>query len=290
MHFNALRTIPCKDVSPEEDEYDATLSQYSPVNITRWSAFKNFLDLWEEANEGAPLEMKKETASDIKYLREYGCDYLKNTSLWDSLNSYEAWQADAQNNKTMKSPYFIGRNLCVRGRGHKPLSLFCPEACGCHRGDEDCPLTCPERDETTPTCPAHQARIFVMKDKDALWEGGYYCPRRPLTHSVDVGNKGVSAEEIRSILSPPPPPPENCALASTGACLEGGGLDPDCCAPCGEGSCAPGYTYAGQFFIDEETISSTYPDFYPGCGEIYCGNTCCVPTDEWDGARTAAGD
>ena len=99
----------------------------------------------------------------------------------------------------------------------------------------------------------------------------------------------MSAEEIRTILSPPPPP-ENCAAASTGACLEGGGLDPDCCAPCEEGSCAPGYTYAGQFVIDEETISSTYPDFYPGCGEIYCGNTCCVPTDEWDGARAAAGD
>ena len=43
--------------------------------------------------------------------------------------------------------------------------------------------------------------------------------------------------------------------------------------------------------IDEETRSSTYPDFDPFCGEAGgCGNTCCVPSDEWDGARAAAGD
>ena len=71
-----------------------------------------------------------------------------------------------------------------------------------------------------------------------------------------------------------------------------GGLivDIDCCAPCGEGECAPGYTYAGQIAIDEDTISSTYPDFYPDCDYSHCGNTCCVPSDEWDGARAAAGD
>ena len=71
-----------------------------------------------------------------------------------------------------------------------------------------------------------------------------------------------------------------------------GGLivDPDCCALCGEGSCAPGYTYAGQFLFDEATLSSTYPDFDPRCYLVMCGNTCCVPSDEWDGARSAAVD
>ena len=102
--------------------------------------------------------------------------------------------------------------------------------------------------------------------------------------------KGMSAEEIRTILSPPPPP--NCAAASTGACLRRGGVvDIDCCAPlCGEGGCAPGYTYAGQIAFDLETLLSTYPDFFPFCGEQpFCGNTCCVPSDEWDGAPAAAG-
>ena len=207
--------------------------------------------------------------------------------------SYEAWKADARsNNSTVKSPYWLGRNLCVRGRGHKPLSLFCPEACGCHRGDEDCPLQCPERNETTPVCPAHQWKNFVIEGKDATWYG-YRCPRMPQAHSFDVG---VSVRDARAALSRPAPP-TNCAAASTGACLESawdgsGGLivDTSCCAPCGKVSCAPGYTYAGQIAIDEATLSSTYSDFFPFCGESFCGNTCCVPSDEWDGARAAAGE
>ena len=56
------------------------------------------------------------------------------------------------------------------------------------------------------------------------------------------------------------------------------------------GGCAPGYTYAGQIAIDEATLSSTYSDFFPFCGESFCGNTCCVPSDEWDGARAAASE
>ena len=152
-------------------------------------------------------------------------------------------------------------------------------------------VLCPERDEKTPTCPAHQQRTFVIEGKDAFMLGGYVCPRRPQANSFDVGEKGMSAEEIRTILSPPPPP--NCAAASTGACLRRGGVvDIDCCAPlCGEGGCAPGYTYAGQFRFDLETVLSTYPDFHPFCGEQpFCGNTCCVPSDEWDGARAAASE
>jgi len=31
--------------------------------------------------------------------------------------------------------------------------VFCPRACGCHRGDQDCPTTCPERHASTPLCP-----------------------------------------------------------------------------------------------------------------------------------------
>ena len=72
-------------------------------------------------------------------------------------------------------------------------------------------------------------------------------------------------------------------------------FDTDCCTDCGEGSCAPGYTYAGQFLMDSEVLSSTYPDFYPSCLGFYyesypaklCGNTCCVPSNGT--ARAMAG-
>ena len=189
MHMSNLGSIPCKDVSPEGDDYDATLYQYS--QITRWTAFQGFLDKWEEANEAAPLETKKTTETDIKYLRKYGCDYLKNSSLWDSMDSYEAWRADARNNSfTARPPTYFGRNLCVRGRGHKPLSLWCPEACGCHRGDQDCPLQCPERDATTPICPAHQRRTFLPGCQDEF-SPELCCPRHPRAYHFDVGFSSV---------------------------------------------------------------------------------------------------
>ncbi len=104
-------------------------------------------------------------------------------------------EAASEKNKTVKSPYWYGRNLCVRGRGHKPLSFFCPEACGCHRGDEDCPLTCPEREATTPICPAHQQKTFVNDGTGHSCHGrletGYCCPRHPRAYGFDVGFSSV---------------------------------------------------------------------------------------------------
>jgi len=196
VFFDNLKHIPCKDASPEGDDYD-DVTMKPTWNRTRWTTFKNFLDKWEDANEAAPLETQMDTATDIKYLRKYGCDYLKNSSLWDSMDSHEAWLTDVQKNKTVKSPYWYGRNLCVRGRGHKPLSFFCPEACGCHRGDEDCPLTCPEREATTPICPAHQQKTYVNNvdgtghSCHGQLETGYCCPRHPRAYSFDVGFSSV---------------------------------------------------------------------------------------------------
>ena len=105
--------------------------------------------------------------------------------------AYEAWRADARNNSfTARPPTYFVRNLCVRGRGHKPLSLWCPEACGCHRGDQDCPLQCPERDATTPICPAHQRRTFLPGCQDEF-SPELCCPRHPRAYDFDVGFSSV---------------------------------------------------------------------------------------------------
>ena len=67
-----------------------------------------------------------------------------------------------------------------------------------------------------------------------------------------------------------------CLDMSTGKAPYGG-----CCSRCGDGGCASGYTYAGQFVTSLEMVTSTYPDFFPFCGYMpNCGNTCCVPSDE----------
>jgi len=125
------------------------------------------------------------------------------------------------------------------------------------------------------------AETWISSTRRTPWArcGGPVPKSRVIAASLRMGDKSMSAEEIRTILSPPPPL-ESCAAASTGACLEGGGVDDDCCAQCGEGGCAPGYTYTGQIAFDEETRSSAFPDFNPFCSALLCGNTCCVPSDE----------
>ena len=116
-------------------------------------------------------------AEDIKFLRSL------RTSATPVNSTEDAFRADARNGSKAMPPYLSGRNLCVRGRGgHKPLSLFCPEACGCHRGDRDCSLRCPEREPATPTCPAHQEAIWVREGRRPG-----HCPRLPRSQLLDVG-------------------------------------------------------------------------------------------------------
>ena len=57
-----------------------------------------------------------------------------------------------------------------------------PARLGCHRGDQDCPTTCPERDASDPLCPAWQEQIMPGPlYKDA-------CPRLPASQPFDVGD------------------------------------------------------------------------------------------------------
>ena len=118
--------------------------------------------------------------------------------------------------------------------------------------------------------------------------GALGTPENSQADKQTTGPGGVG-RNVRAALSRPPPP-TNCAAASTGACLESGGVDNDCCARCDDAACAPGYTYAGQVVFDEDMLLSTYPDFFPFC-DVYlrCGNTCCVPVETNETARVAAG-
>ena len=109
---------------------------------------------------------------------------MSNAALWDNASSFELILRDAKNDSLARSPYFLGRSPCVRFAGSraKPLSLFCPRAGGCHRGDQDCPTTCPERDASDPLCPAWQEQIMpgpLYKD---------FCPRLPAAQPFDAGD------------------------------------------------------------------------------------------------------
>ena len=78
-----------------------------------------------------------------------------------------------------------------------------------------------------------------------------------------------------------------CMPPSYGACLErthaAGNyeVDNDCCAGCGHGSCAPGYTLSTQTAIAEGGSWDRPADagFNPQCENLYSAcNTCCTPT------------
>ena len=105
--------------------------------------------------------------------------------------------------------------------------------------------------------------------------------------SVCVGESGPGYDAVRSIrvyLATPEPSAsptmseraEACVNASVGACMDDGGFDSDCCATCGNGGCASGYTYFGQV----RGQAQFHSDWLQSCDRLtYCGNTCCMPSD-----------
>ena len=161
-----LDVIPCTDVSTDDPTFVA------------------FLDNTAKAAKMMPLDEETRSLREVAILRKHGCAYLNDPDLWHDMSSIEAVVRDTKNKSLAKSPYFLGRSLCVRNAGTltKPLSLFCPQACGCYRGDRDCPISCPERTASDPICPAYQ--------KATIWGDDFTCPRMPAAQTFDVGVVG----------------------------------------------------------------------------------------------------
>ena len=86
----------------------------------------------------------------------------------------------------------MGVNVCVEGGFHmpvKPLSYFCPVACGCRSGDAHCPDACPMRTPETPMCSDAQkygASVFLGGDICPIADLRNYGERRALNSSTPV--------------------------------------------------------------------------------------------------------
>lgn len=91
-----LSHLPCAD-APKDD----------PL-------FLRFLENIELAAKSMPLDYANRARLDAKYLRLHGCDYLRDSRLWDSMNSVNDTRRDAKNESLIKPPYLLGRNICVR--------------------------------------------------------------------------------------------------------------------------------------------------------------------------------
>ena len=148
QYRDALRSTPCEDVTRND--------------TARWAEYQLFLDDYYEAADVWPKDWKESGQVYIDLFRRFGCDYLRMDSPAEYV-TYEPnyWPAsglvnDSTGALTMPAaqPLFwtanfnAGVNPCVENGYYypvRPMSFFCPVACGCRAGDKHCPDSCPAR-------------------------------------------------------------------------------------------------------------------------------------------------
>ena len=155
-YLDALQSMPCTDVAKDDPAFVAFLNNAASVSV-------KFPRDW---SLGAQLVYGSQ-------LRQFGCDFL----------AYGSSRLPINTSGVNFAPYSSGLNFCVEGGVFfpiKPLSFFCPVACGCKGGDAHCPRSCPKRTPATPICESHQ-RVGSISQT---------CPTRA---PVDLFNKNASA-------------------------------------------------------------------------------------------------
>ena len=148
----ALLATPCVDVARNDTNFVA------------------FLDNWYDVSEGMPLDWRTSGRAYVDQFRRFGCDYLRfrTVPLWDNIvalnidwravglvndSTSPGWDGVHPGMPASQPLYFTASfsaqlNPCVENGFYypiKPLSYFCPVACGCRAGDNACPDTCPTR-------------------------------------------------------------------------------------------------------------------------------------------------
>jgi hypothetical protein len=141
----------CGDKCMVAGEYRAARAALSCADVaTDDPDFQALLDDFDAVRKAWPVDFSQYLGVLVSILRREGCDFLAIGTDRLSLSSLGPEEF---------SPYVFGLNLCVEGGSYwpiKPLSYFCPVACGCRGGDPHCPDSCPARTADTPTCPEWQ--------------------------------------------------------------------------------------------------------------------------------------
>ena len=142
QYREALANTPCVDIAVDNPN------------------FVGFLDQFATAIRVVPVDFSSAGLLYVDFFTRFGCAYL----LMDTVNDALALGVDIQraglvNTSTglampPEQPNFfpanigVGLNPCVKDGflyPVKPLSFFCPVACGCRAGDNGCPDSCPAR-------------------------------------------------------------------------------------------------------------------------------------------------
>lgn len=150
-YLEARAALPCADVDKADPDFVA------------------FLDDWYQVGLSWPGDWQQGSIDYIRALRRDGCAYLGNEStITNAVSQHGAYPSNLHS-----------VNLCVENgfwMPIKPLSYYCPVACGCRSGDAHCPDACPARTADTPLCPDYQrsesANPFPATDADSL----RFCP------------------------------------------------------------------------------------------------------------------
>ena len=123
------RALACEDAAVDDATFQAVVADILTV-ATEW-----------------PLDWETSALFYYSAVAKNGCAYLG--ADWLSLRYPEDYAYP---------PYVFAINPCTGGGTYhpvKPLSYFCPVACGCRSGDAHCPDACPARNGTE-TCEEHQ--------------------------------------------------------------------------------------------------------------------------------------
>ena len=149
-----LREQPCEDVPKNDTSFQAFLQDVKRIS-TSWP------------NDWRAIQV---IAHDIQ---QFGCEYLSRTA--------ELYTAG-----NVTYPAFVyGMNMCTETGKYfpiKPLSYFCPVACGCRAGDPHCPPSCPARNESNMSvsalCPEHMRKPAARLIANMLNKTEKYrCPQ-----------------------------------------------------------------------------------------------------------------
>ena len=151
-YLDRRQQLPCEDLPPTDPDFAA------------------FLRKWDAIRMDWPADWSWGSFNYIQGIRLSGCAFLRNnTAITEALG---------QMGQLGWPPFLFGINACVEDGVFfpvKPLSYFCPVACGCHAGDPHCPDSCPRRNETTAICPEEWRRTGVNID----WFSDGSCPLTP---------------------------------------------------------------------------------------------------------------
>ena len=127
VYRSRLDELPCEDVARDDPAFVAFLDDFAAVAAT-----------W-------PSDWAGGGATWVGIFRNLGCDAL-----------------DGDGAAMGVPAYLFGANSCVEDGwwfGVKPMSYWCPVACGCYAGDPHCPTSCPARNGSEPDCPPYQKRM-----------------------------------------------------------------------------------------------------------------------------------